>query len=92
MKPGACLVNTARAGLVDTEAMLQALRAGRIAGAALDVFDVEPLPQDHELRRMDNVILTPHLGYTVEETLGAFYQGTVDALSAWFDRQDHRPA
>lgn len=85
MKPTAYLVNTARAQLVEPQALLTVLREGRIAGAGLDVFEHEPLPDDHPLRRLDNVILTPHLGYTVEETLAAFYQGTVDNLLAFMD-------
>jgi D-3-phosphoglycerate dehydrogenase len=85
MKSSAFLVNTSRAGLVDTPALLQALTTRRIAGAALDVYDHEPLPPDHPLRKLDNVILTPHLGYTVEETLRSFYQGTVECLSAYLD-------
>jgi D-3-phosphoglycerate dehydrogenase len=85
MKPTACLVNTARAGLVEPEALLGALRERRIAGAALDVFEQEPLPDDHPLRGLDNAILTPHLGYTVEETLRAFYEGMVDNLLAFMD-------
>jgi phosphoglycerate dehydrogenase-like enzyme len=85
MKPSAYLVNTARAGLVDTGALTQALTDRRIAGAALDVFDQEPLPDDHPLRRIDNAILTPHLGYTVEESLRSFYQGMVETLLAHMD-------
>ena len=85
MKPTAYLVNTARAELVEPQALLATLHKGSIAGAALDVFEHEPLPNDHPLRRLDNVILTPHLGFTVEETLAAFYQGTVDNLLAFMD-------
>lgn len=83
MKPGACLVNTARAGLVDEQALLQALQQGAIGGAGLDVFEQEPLAPGHPLRRLDNAVLTPHLGYTVEESLRAFYGATVECLEAW---------
>lgn len=67
MKPSAFLINTARAGLVDEEALIKALEQGRIAGAGLDVFSQEPLPTDHVLRRLDNVVLTPHLGYVTRD-------------------------
>ena len=75
MKPSAFLVNVSRAGIVDQAAMIAALGARRIAGAALDVFDVEPLPPDHPLRRLDNALLTPHIGnFTREMWLGRFGQ------------------
>jgi len=68
MKRSAYLVNTSRATLVDQEAMLDAVRAGRIAGVGVDVFDEEPLPAGHPLRHLPNVISTPHIGYVVEES------------------------
>jgi D-3-phosphoglycerate dehydrogenase len=90
MKPGSYLVNTARGGLVDTEALIDVLKNGPLAGAGLDTFDVEPLPDDHPLRAVPNAILTPHLGYTVEETLQAFYTHTVENINAWLDGQPLR--
>jgi D-3-phosphoglycerate dehydrogenase len=83
MKPSAYLVNTSRAPIVDEAALLQALRQRRIAGAALDVFSVEPLPVAHPLRRLDNVVLTPHLGYVTEESFRAHYGQMVDCVAAW---------
>jgi len=85
MKPGALLVNTSRGPLVQREALLDCLRRRGIAGAAMDVYDVEPLPDADPLRDLDNVILTPHLGYAVRETMGEFYAGTVENLVAWLD-------
>lgn len=85
MKPSAYLVNTSRGGLIDRRALIESLRARRFAGAALDTFDVEPLPDDDELRNLDNVLLTPHLGYTVEELLRPFYEDTVANVLAYLD-------
>jgi phosphoglycerate dehydrogenase-like enzyme len=87
MKSDAFLVNTARAGLIEGQALYQHLLQERIAGAALDVFEREPLAQDHPLRSLHNVILTPHLGYATEEQLKAFYVGTVDNLLCYLREQ-----
>ncbi|WP_279615371.1 NAD(P)-dependent oxidoreductase, partial [Mycobacterium malmoense] len=81
----AYLINTSRGPIVDETAMIGALQSGRIAGAGLDVFDTEPLPPDHPLRRLPNVTLSPHLGYVTREMLGAFYSDTVEAVAAWLD-------
>ena len=83
MKPSAYLVNTSRGPIVDEEALLQALQAGAIAGAGLDVYDREPLPPDHRLLHLDNTVLTPHLGYVTREGLQAFYGGTVEDIAAY---------
>ena len=85
MKPTAFLINTARGPLIDEAALVAALRERRIAGAGLDVFDTEPLPLDHPLRKLDNVVLTPHLGYVTRENLGANYRGAVEDIRAWLD-------
>jgi phosphoglycerate dehydrogenase-like enzyme len=83
MKPGAYLVNTSRGPIVHESALVATLREGRIAGAGLDVFDQEPLPADHPLRSLDNVTLTPHLGYVTIETLRAFYGDMPEAIAAF---------
>jgi phosphoglycerate dehydrogenase-like enzyme len=85
MKPHAYLINTSRGPIVDEVAMIAALSAGHIAGAGLDVYDVEPLPPDHPLRLLPNVTLSPHLGYVTREMLSAFYSDTVEAVVAWLD-------
>jgi D-3-phosphoglycerate dehydrogenase len=84
MKPTAYLVNTARGPIVDEAALLETLKARKIAGAAVDVFSVEPLPTDHPFRKLDNLVLTPHLGYTTEETFRAHYSQMVECIDAWF--------
>ncbi|GAB2886807.1 D-2-hydroxyacid dehydrogenase family protein [Paralcaligenes ginsengisoli] len=83
MKPGAFLVNTSRAGLVDAGALYRMLKDKRIAGAGLDVYPEEPLAADDPIRRLDNVLLTPHLGYVNRENFEAFYQSAVKAIAAW---------
>ena len=83
MKPDACLVNTSRGPIVDESALVEALEAGRIAGAALDVYDLEPLPQDHRLRRIPNLLPTPHVGYVTRETYRVFYGDMVEGIAAF---------
>jgi D-3-phosphoglycerate dehydrogenase len=85
MKPTAYLINTARGPIVDEAALLEALRAGRIAGAGLDTFSEEPLPLDSPWRKLDNVVLTPHLGYVTEEAYRRFYGDMVEDILAWID-------
>ncbi|WP_341923976.1 D-2-hydroxyacid dehydrogenase family protein [Nocardioides psychrotolerans] len=83
MRPSAFLVNTSRAGLVDTDALATALQQGRIAGAGLDVFDEEPLPAGHPLRTMPGVLATPHLGYVTEGNLRTHYTEALADVVAW---------
>ncbi|WJR77100.1 D-2-hydroxyacid dehydrogenase family protein [Bradyrhizobium sp. NP1] len=83
MKPTAFLVNTSRGPIVDEQALLEALRERKIAGAAVDVFSVEPLPSDHPFRKLDNMVLTPHLGYATVEGLRTHYSQMVEAIDAW---------
>ncbi len=83
MKPTAFLINTSRGPLVDEQALIDLLAGKRIAGAALDVYATEPLPADHPLRTLDNVLTTPHIGYVTEDTYKVFYGDTVKAIEAW---------
>lgn len=83
MKRDALLVNTSRGPVVDEQALARALRDGVIGGAAIDVFDEEPLPADHPLRSAPNTVLTPHLGYVTEDTYRVFYRDAVDDITAF---------
>ena len=83
MKPTAYLINTSRGPIVDEAALIHALREKRIRAAGLDVFDQEPLPANHPLRGLGNVVLTPHLGYVTEESYREFYRIVVEAIIAW---------
>src|ERR1700735_1986242 len=83
MKPTSYLVNTARGPIVDEAALLETLQQKKIAGAAIDVFSVEPLPTDHPFRKLDNMVLTPHLGYATQESLRAHYTQMVEGIDAW---------
>jgi phosphoglycerate dehydrogenase-like enzyme len=85
MKPSAWFVNTSRGPLVDEAALIDTLRNKRIAGAALDVFDTEPLPLDHPFRRLPNVLATPHIGFVTRQTYQTFYRDTVANIVAWLD-------
>jgi phosphoglycerate dehydrogenase-like enzyme len=85
MKPSALLINTSRGPIVEEAALLAALRGNKIAGAGLDVYDIEPLPLDHPLRRLDNVVLTPHLGYASQQNYRAYFGGVVDDIRGFLD-------
>lgn len=85
MKPSAFLINTSRGPIVDEAALLAALRDKKIAGAGLDVFDNEPLPLDHPLRKMNNVVLTPHLGYVSEQNYRHYFAGVVEDIRGFLD-------
>jgi D-3-phosphoglycerate dehydrogenase len=84
MKPTSYLVNTARGPIVDEMALLKTLQERKIAGAAIDVFSVEPLPVDHPFRKLDNIVLTPHLGYVTAESFRNHYSQMVEGIDAWF--------
>ena len=81
--PDGYLVNTSRGPIVDEAALVEALRTGRIAGAGLDVFDVEPLPADHPLRTAPRAVLTPHIGYVALDAYRVFYADAVEDVVAW---------
>jgi phosphoglycerate dehydrogenase-like enzyme len=85
MKKTATLINTSRGPIVDETALIEALRTRRIAGAAIDVFDSEPLPANHPFRTLDNVLATPHIGYVTEELYRTFYGDAAASIAAWLE-------
>jgi phosphoglycerate dehydrogenase-like enzyme len=85
MKPTARLINSSRGPIVDQAALIKALQARTIAGAAVDVFDIEPLPIDHPFRTLDNVLATPHIGYVTEELYRTFYGDAAASIAAWLE-------
>ena len=90
MQPSAFLINTSRGPIVAEQALLDALRERRIAGAGLDVFDQEPLPPEHPLLSLDNVVLTPHTGFVSDDTYRIFYGQMLEAIEAWLAGQPVR--
>jgi phosphoglycerate dehydrogenase-like enzyme len=90
MKPASWLVNTSRGPIVDEGALIRALESRAIAGAAIDVFSIEPLPADHPFRRLDNVLATPHIGYIAEDLYRTFYGDTAAAVAEWLDEMPDR--
>ena len=85
MKKSAYLINTSRGPIVDEKALIAVLQSKSIAGAGLDVFDIEPLPLDHPFRKMDNVVITPHLGYVSEQNYRKYFPDIVEDIRAWLD-------
>jgi phosphoglycerate dehydrogenase-like enzyme len=87
MKRTAVLINTSRGPIVDETALINALRTRAIAGAAIDVFDKEPLPADHPFRHLDNVLATPHIGYVSQDLYRTFYGDVVASITKWLDER-----
>jgi phosphoglycerate dehydrogenase-like enzyme len=87
MKPTALFINTSRGPLVNEQALIETLQQNKIAGAAVDVFDQEPLPADHPLRKLDNLLATSHIGYVTENTYRLFYGDTVNILEEWLNQR-----
>ncbi len=88
MKPSAYFVNTSRGPLVDEAALIEVLQNRKIAGAALDVFDTEPLPVDHPFRTLDSVLATPHIGFVTRSTYEIFFRDTVASIEAWLKSEE----
>lgn len=91
MKPSSFFVNTSRGQLIDQDALLGALSCNSIAGAGLDVFDIEPLAPDHPLRSLENALLLPHIGYVTERQYKMYYEQTVENVLAFMDGRRLRP-
>jgi phosphoglycerate dehydrogenase-like enzyme len=91
MKPTAYIVNTSRGPLIDEQALMDALKEKRIGGAGLDVFWSEPLASDHPLRRLDNVVLTPHVGYVVDDNMKMFYENALKNIKHWLAGEPMTP-
>jgi phosphoglycerate dehydrogenase-like enzyme len=85
MKPTARLINTSRGPIVEEQALISVLKKKQIAGAAIDVFDVEPLPPDHPFRALDNILATPHIAYVSQGLYRTFYEDTVSNIREWLD-------
>jgi phosphoglycerate dehydrogenase-like enzyme len=85
MKPTALLINASRGPIVDEQALIGVLKNRQIAGAAVDVFDIEPLPPSHPFRMLDNVLATPHIGYVSRGLYKTFYEDTVSNIRMWLD-------
>ena len=83
MKPSAYIVNISRGPIIDEKALIDALERKAIAGAALDTFDIEPLPQDHPLFKTPNTLICPHLGYVIDDSYEAFYAGVIENVRAF---------
>jgi len=90
MKPTAFFINTSRGPLVDETALVDVLQRRKIAGAGLDVYNIEPLPLDHPLRHLDNVTLSPHTGYVSDMSYGAYWRQTVENIAAFLEGEPTR--
>jgi phosphoglycerate dehydrogenase-like enzyme len=90
MKKTAYVINTSRGPIIDEKALIAALSSGQIAGAGLDVFDVEPLPLDHPFRKLDNAVITPHLGYVSQQNYQRYYPDIVEDIRGWLDKKPVR--
>jgi phosphoglycerate dehydrogenase-like enzyme len=87
MKPTARLINTSRGPIVDEQALIEILRARSIAGAAVDVFDTEPLPAEHPFRSLENLLATPHIGFVAQDLYRTFYNDAAAAIGSWLEKQ-----
>ena len=85
MKPTALLINTSRGPIIEEQALISVLKNKQIAGAAIDVFDIEPLPPDHPFRTLDNILATPHIAYVSQGLYKTFYEDTVSNIGKWLD-------